>query len=96
MIDELEVQRYDKMFGTKSKCFPETNTIIVYTPLDEWKIQISNKKQKGIYLYHQNKRKDCSKYHLQGNRSTLLQTYHSIYTHKKCLPIVLRHSGNIC
>lgn len=91
MIDELEIKKYDKMFGTRSKIFSETNTIIISTPLDEWKLKISNKKVKGICVYHKNIRSKQNKYHVQGYKSCLYHAYHSIYTHKNWLRIVNAH-----
>lgn len=85
MIDELEIQRYDKMFRVKSKAFPQMNIIYVETPLDCWKIKITNKQSKKIILYHQNKRGQKNRFHIQGYKETLYQSYHSIYTHKQCL-----------
>jgi hypothetical protein len=85
MINELEVQKFDNIFGTKSKVFKTTNIIIVNTFLDEWMIKITSRRDKPICLFHKNKRNRTNKYHLQGRRNTLYQAYDSIYSHKNPL-----------
>jgi hypothetical protein len=92
MIDELEVQRYDKMFGTKSKCFPETNKIVISTFLDEWVIEITGKRNRPVCLYHKNLKGKNNKFHRQGYRRNLYQAYDSIYSHKNWMPIICRHN----
>jgi cytidylate kinase len=93
MIDELTIKmirKFDKRFGTRSKVFSATNSIVVETGLDIWLIQITNRKYKGIYLYHQNKLKQTKKYHHQGIKSNLYQVYHSIFKHKNWLHIMVK------
>ena len=87
-INELVIKRFDKMFGVKSKIFPQTGIILVDAEIDEWKIQITNKKNKNIILYHKNKRHQKNKYHLQNWKGSLYAAYHSIYTHKSVLPVI--------
>ena len=96
MIDELTIQKikcYDNRFGTKSRVFPSTDKVLVETPLDEWMLQITNKKNKGICLYHRNRRGRINKFHVQGFKTNLYQVYDSIYRHKGCL-CVLNSLGN--
>lgn len=93
MIDELEIQKYDGMFKVKSKVFSLTDRIVVETPLDDWLIEITDKKYKNICLLHKNKRGRRDKYHIQGYKNSLFDTYHSIYTHRKWLQ-VLKESKN--
>lgn len=88
MISELEIQKYDQMFGTRSKYFPYSNIIMIETPLDSWKIQVTNRKIKPVCLLHKNKFGRKNKYHIQAYKSELYHAYHSIYTHKNWMPII--------
>ncbi len=89
MIDEVAVQRLDRQFRTKSKVFQATNTIIISTGLDEWKIVLLDSEYKRKYervaLFHKNILRCTEKYHQQGLRSNLFQCYDSIFTHKGVL-----------
>ncbi len=86
MIDELEVKRYDKQFGTRSKIFYDV--IIIDTGIDEWRIEVTNRQTRGVCLLHKNKRGRKNKFHIQGLRSNLFQAYHSIYSHKNVLECI--------
>jgi len=88
IIDELEIQRFDRKFGTKSKVFPQTNTILIETQLESWRIKLTNKKIKGIYLYHMNKRGQKDRYHLQGLKTSIYDAYDSIYNHKNWMSVI--------
>jgi len=81
-IIELEIARYDQMFGTKSRYFPCTNIIIVETPLDSWQIRIANKQSKPYCLLHKNKCGKINKYHIQTYKTKLFYAYDTIYKHK--------------
>lgn len=83
MIDELEIKKYDKMFGTRSKIF--YNTIIIDSGNDEWLIEVMNKRTKKVRLLHKNRISSTNKFHQQGLRSNLYQAYDSIYRHKNIL-----------
>lgn len=93
-IDKLEsqIQRYDTMFGTRSRIFPP-DIILISTPLDSWQIKITNKQNKPIYLLHKNKFGRTNKYHIQGRKTCLFHAYHSIYTHKN--PMLYRKDIHI-
>lgn len=86
-INELKVQKYDFMFGTKSRAFPP-DLILVSMPLDDWIIRITNKKNKKYCLLHNNKFGRTNKYHIQAYKGSLFACYDSIYNHKKYLHIV--------
>jgi len=86
MIDELEVEKYDAMFGTRSKIF--FDTIIIDSGIDEWQIRIINKHRKGVCLLHRNKYGRTNKFHTQGFKSNIFQGYDSIYRHKNVLSCV--------
>lgn len=101
MIDELEVQKYDFMFGTKSQIYQVSNTVIVNTQLDEWRITVTHwserekelvdlleRPYKKVCLLHKNKRGRKNKFHIQGIKNDLYDAFHSIYTHKKWMPIL--------
>ena len=85
-IDKLEsqIQRYDAMFGTKSRIFPP-DLILISTPLDSWQILITNKQNKPIYLLHKNKFGRLNKYHIQGRKTCLYHAYDTIHKHKNPL-----------
>jgi len=86
MIDELEIKRYDKMFGTKSRIFQPDIILITSSFDDDWSIRITNKKNKGICLLHRNKYGKKNKYHTQSWKTQLYHVYDSIYKHKNsCL-----------
>jgi hypothetical protein len=89
MINELEIQRYDNMFGTHSKVFG--NIIIVDSAIDEWCIEVTNRQIKGVCLLHKNKRGRKNRFHIQGFKSNLYQAYDSIYSHKHVLSCVSRN-----
>ncbi len=86
MIDELEVRRYDKRFGTKSKVF--YNVIAIDSGIDEWRIEITNRRTKGVRLLHKSRFGRKNKFHIQGFRTNLFQAYHSIYSHKHVLECI--------
>ena len=98
IIDESEIRELDKMFGTKSKVFPSTDTIVVETQLDYWELKLipldkkqlglTNKKYKNICLLHRNLRGRKNKCHIQAKKGSLLDAYHSIYCHKKWMFMV--------
>lgn len=92
MIDEIEIKRFDKIFGTVSKIFP--NTITIETSLDEWKLEFTDKEYKGILLSHKNKQCRKSKYHFQGYKTNLFEVYSYIYRHDGWMPIVKKASKN--
>ena len=94
IIDELEIKRLDNKFGTKSKYFPQTNTIIIETPLENWQIKITSKKTKGIYLYHMNKRGQRDRYHFQSAKTKIYDAYDSIYNHRQWMSVI-KTSTNI-
>jgi hypothetical protein len=79
-----QTQRYDAMFGTRSRIFPP-DIILVSTSLDSWQIIITNKQKKPICLLHQNKFGRINRYHVQAWKTCLYHAYHSIYTHKNPL-----------
>lgn len=106
MIDELEVKKYDELFGTNSKIYQVSNTIIINTPLDEWRIVVTDwgEKEKGLIdltlrpykkvtLYHKNKFGRKNKYHIQSHKGTLVAAFHSIYCHKKWMFMVNKSSN---
>ncbi len=82
MIDELEIKKYDTKFGTKSKVFQYSNTIVVETPLDTWMIKVTNRQVRPICLLHKNKFGRINKFHIQNWKTCLYHTYDSIYRHK--------------
>jgi len=87
-IDELEaeIQKYDSMFGMKSRAFPP-DLILVSMPLDSWQIRITNKKYKKYCLLHSNRFGRINKYHIQAWKGSLFACFDSIYNHKKYLHI---------
>jgi len=92
-IDKLEsqIQRYDAMFGTRSRIFPP-DLILVSTPLDSWQIKITNK-QKPYCLLHKNKFGRTNRYHIQTWKSNLYYIYDTIHKHKN--PLVNIHKNKI-
>ena len=82
---ELEIARYDAMFGTRSRYFSCTNTIIVETPLDSWQIRITNRQSKPYCLLHKNKFGRTNKFHIQAYKVKLFHVYDAIYKHKNPL-----------
>lgn len=72
-----QTQRYDAMFGTRSRIFPP-DIILVSTSLDSWQIIITNKQKKPICLLHKNKFGRTNKYHIQGRKTCLYHAYHSM------------------
>jgi len=89
MINELEIKKYDNLFGTKSKVFG--NIIIVDSAIDEWRIEVTNRQIRGVCLLHKNKRGRRNRFHIQGFKSNLYQAYDSIYSHKHVLSCVNRN-----
>jgi hypothetical protein len=87
MIDELEVRKLDNRFGTKSQIFQCTNTIVITTPLDDWRVRVTNKKYKGVCIYHRNKFGRTDKFHIQGYKNYLSHAYQHIYSHKRWMCI---------
>lgn len=92
-INELELKKYDSMFGTQSRVFPP-NLIWVETPLEEWQIIITNKRHKHICLLHKNKCGNTNRFHKQSWKNSLFACYDSIYTHKNILPCV-KNNGKL-
>jgi hypothetical protein len=88
MINELEIKKYDKMFGTRSKVFKCTNTIIIESPLDSWQIKVINRQIKPYCLLHKNKFGKINKYHIQSWKTCLYHAYNAIYTHKGLMSIL--------
>jgi len=82
---EIEIAKYDKMFGTKSQYFPCTNIIIVESPLDSWQIRITNKQSKPYCLLHKNKFGRINRFHIQAYKAKLFHVYDAIYKHKNPL-----------
>ena len=92
MIDELEIQKYDQMFGTRSRYFPPDIILVTSSFDDEWVIRVKNKQTKGVCLLHKNKYGRKNKFHVQGNfKSCLLHAYDSIFNHKN----PLKYKANI-
>jgi len=85
---EMQIQRYDFMFGTRSKYFPCSNIIIIEMPLDDWQIRITKRKNKKYCLLHGNRFGRINKFHIQSWKGSLFACYDSIYNHKKYMPIV--------
>jgi len=109
MIDELEVQKYDAMFGTRSKVYQVSNNIIINTALDEWIVTVTDwgerekelvdlkiKPHKKVLLLHKNKRGRKNKYHIQAIKNDLYDAFHSIYTHRKWMPILKASQNTYC
>lgn len=88
IISELDIKRLDNKFKTKSKYFPQTNTIFIETQLDSWKIKLTNKKVKGIHLYHMNKRGQRNRFHYQASKTSVYDAYDSIYNHRSWMSVV--------
>ncbi|MDD4624636.1 MAG: hypothetical protein PHX40_04635 [Bacilli bacterium] len=91
MIDEAKLKKFDRIFGTVTKIFP--NIITIETSLDEWKLEFTDKKYKGILLSHKNKQCRKSKYHFQGKKSNLYEVYSYIYRHDKWMPVIKKASN---
>jgi len=89
-VNELDIKRYDQMFGTRSRYFPP-DIILIATDLDDWIIRITNKKKRGICLLHRNKFGRRNKYHIQNYKTTLYHCYDSIYHHKN--PLLYKTKG---
>ena len=101
MIDELEIQKLDKMFGMKSRVYQFSNIIEIDTQLDQWRIALTDwgerekkvvdltkKPFKKICLLHKNKYGRTNKYHIQAFRTNLYQVYDTIYSHKNVLSCI--------
>ena len=73
------------------RIFPQTNTILIETGLDTWKIIIQNTKNKPVVVYHQNKLRQLAKFHYQNRVNTINQAIDCILTHKN----VLKSHANI-
>jgi len=95
MIDELEVQKYDKKYGTKSKVFSQTGIIYIESPLDSWQIRVINRKDRPICLLHKNKFGRTNKFHIQAFKTCLYHAYDAIYTHKGLMSVINK-SNNLC
>jgi hypothetical protein len=85
---ETEIQKYDFMFGTRSKYYPCSSIILINMPLDDWQIRITKRKNKRYCLLHGNKYGRTNKYHIQSYKGSLFACYDSIYNHKKYLHII--------
>mgnify|MGYP001013381634 CR=1 FL=1 len=82
MIDELEIKSFDARFGTRSKVFQCTNTIVIETPLDSWIVKVTNRQTRPLCLLHKNKFGRINKYHIQSWKTKMFHVYDSIYKHK--------------
>lgn len=89
MINELEIQRYDSVYGTSSRVFSLTNKIVVSNALDDWIIELKEGRRGNnkILLYHKNKYGKTNKYHFQTEKSCLLHAYQTINRHRNCMLI---------
>lgn len=95
-LNELEIARYDRMFGTRSRYFPCTNTIIIETPLDSWQVRITNRQVKPYCLLHKNKFGRTNKYHIQTQKTSLYYIYDTIYKHKNPMININKNKIKTC
>lgn len=85
MIDEILLQRMCKQYNIKYKIFESTDTITLYTGLDDWMIKYVPGRDRPYCIFHKNKIKQTKKYHVQRWVRTLYQGLDVIITHKKVL-----------
>lgn len=107
MIDEVVIQGLDFKYGLKSNVYQCSNTILIDTQLDQWRVVVIEWSEKEkefidlrirpyrkVRLYHKNKFGRKNKYHLQGEKTNLYQCYDSIYRHKRWLNVVNKSAIN--
>ncbi len=85
MINEAELQRLCSKYNIKYKVFHQTNTITLYTGLDDWMIKYNPGKSKPYCLLHKNKVRNRSKFHVQRHLRTLYQSLDCVASHKNIL-----------
>ena len=87
-MGELELKEFEKIcekYKIKHKVFYGTNTIILDSGLDEWRIKYTSNKDMPYCLLHKNKSKQKNKFHTQRNLRTLYQAIDCVIRHKNIL-----------
>lgn len=81
-MDENLINKLLQKYKIIPRIFPQTNTILIETGLDTWKIIIENTKNKPVVIYHQNKLRQLAKFHCQNRVQNINQAVDCILTHK--------------
>lgn len=83
MLDECLIQRLSNKYRVRSQVFQETNTILINSALDEWKIiYYPELDRDNIKLMHKNTSGNRNNYHTQRYYSCFYNVFDSIGSHK--------------